>query len=330
MKKRVIGIILAVMIMLSVFVITPNDTVEAATTTETCWTVKSFNSKDHWDIDGAKTKSNWKFTGQWIKKKVNGSYKWFLKNTKTGKLMDGFVVCSSGTYYLDSKNGMYTNKIFTCGNTDSSFYFADSSGKIAINQFKKTTKLVNTTKTAKVQQIYYFGADGASYSKWNKINGKYYYFSDYEARYDGNNGILFGRNAAYRQINNIEDSIFEINGKKYSFTTDGVMRTGWIQNGKNYYFAQADGALKSPGWQKINNKWYYFDKYWTRVYSCRQTISGKTYLFGSDGVMKTNTWEKVNSSWYYYGANGIMLKNTSKKIGNKVYKFNKNGVCTNP
>jgi hypothetical protein len=90
----------------------------------------------------------------------------------------------------------------------------------------------------------------------------------------------------------------------YYLNASGVMQTGWIHDGKAWYYLAGNGAMKT-GWVKDNGSWY--------------CLSG-------NGAMIASKWFKdTDGSWYYLSGNGKML--TGKhKIGAKAYSFKSNGV----
>lgn len=154
---------------------------------------------------------------------------------------------------------------------------------------------------------YYFTKSGDLVTGWKQIDGKWYYFTPA----GDNRGIMA---TGWQQISNkwyylnggaMTTGWKQISGKWYYFGSSGVMATGWKQIGGVWYYFK-DGAM-ATGWQKISNKWYYFN-----------------------GGAMTTGWKKLSGKWYYFDANGKMLASTSKTIGGKVYKFNSSGVCTNP
>jgi hypothetical protein len=94
-------------------------------------------------------------------------------------------------------------------------------------------------------------------------------------------------------------------GKAWYYTNvNGEMQTGWIHDGKAWYYLAGNGAMKT-GWQKDNGSWYY--------------LSG-------NGAMVASTWfHDTDGSWYYLSGNGKML--TGKhNIGGKAYTFKSNGA----
>lgn len=90
-----------------------------------------------------------------------------------------------------------------------------------------------------------------------------------------------------------------LNHKKYFFHPDGILKTGWVEDGDNrrYY----PGNRASSGWQDIDNKRYYFT---------------------TDGLLVAGKWKKIKTKWYYFYADGALAKNTEVDG----YKVDKNGV----
>ena len=85
-------------------------------------------------------------------------------------------------------------------------------------------------------------------------------------------------------------------------------KVGWIQEGKHWWYRHVDGSYTKNGWEKINNKWYYFDK---------------------DGWMITG-WLETKDGWYYLKEDGSMAENEmmvipSKEHGQEVYCFGRDG-----
>ena len=154
---------------------------------------------------------------------------------------------------------------------------------------------------------------------WNKIDGKYYYCTEY--------GFVYS------------DGFYDIGSHRYYFDKNGVMQTGWIkdtvtdeQDGTVYtywYHAAAGGAI-DIGWKKIGDKWYYFDDYTGLMYTGWWYEDDKTYYLGDDGAMKTG-WIKetycyptsggstaTDVTWYYASSSGALVSGW-QKINNKWY-----------
>lgn len=85
----------------------------------------------------------------------------------------------------------------------------------------------------------------------------------------------------------------------YYVKADGTMAISEIVEGK--YYVGADGKWqKLKGWQKINNKWYYFN---------------------SKSVIQKLKWIKINNKWYYVDKSGVMQSS-------KWVSINKNGIIS--
>lgn len=67
------------------------------------------------------------------------------------------------------------------------------------------------------------------------------------------------------------------------------MKTGWLQEGNNWYYLDGSGAMKT-GWQQIGGKWYYLNS--NGVMVSNTTIDG--YYIGADG-----SWEENEQDLFY-------------------------------
>jgi hypothetical protein len=92
----------------------------------------------------------------------------------------------------------------------------------------------------------------------------------------------------------------------YYFASDGEMQTGWLydHNDKAWYYLAGNGAMKT-GWVRTDGSWYY--------------LSG-------NGAMVAAKWlHDTDGSWYYLSGNGKMLTG-KQSIGGKTYTFKANGA----
>lgn len=198
----------------------------------------------------------------------------------------------------------------------------------------------------------------AAENGWNKINGKWYFFTDIYGflygwcsyvSYQGNGPYFFDETTGAMQTGWLNR-----NNNWYYFKSSGLMVKGWQKIGNNWYYFNETGVLGSDfgamvtGWQKISGKWYYFNSSGAMVTGW-QKISGKWYYFNSSGAMLTG-WQKISNKWYYFESSGLMktgwlksggqwyyldssgamLASTTKTINGKSYTFDANGVCINP
>lgn len=138
-------------------------------------------------------------------------------------------------------------------------------------------------------------------SKWQSIDGKWYYF-------DGVGIMATGWT--------------KVGTSWYYLGTDGVMKTGWQKISNKWYYFNGSGAMLT-GWQKISGTWYYFDGLGAMLTGW-QKISGSWYYFDGLGKMQTG-WKSISGNWYYFDGLGKMQTGW-KNIGGKWYFFNSLGV----
>lgn len=202
---------------------------------------------------------------------------------------------------------------------------------------------VNTGKNGWVTEggyTYYYKND-EKLKGWQKINGKYYYFSSQA-------GALF------------KDTLLTSSKKNICYVDEDGVRVSnvWITwEGKKYYMAANGYAVK--GLQTISKKYYYFDPELAYLYKSKKVIAedGNIYYVGSNGRccdygFKTivengvkNTyyfasnaraykgWHTINGKKYYFyngtsQKSGVMAKSITLTSGSGVVSvFNANGVC---
>ena len=144
---------------------------------------------------------------------------------------------------------------------------------------------------------WYKYADG-SYprNKWDKINGKYYYFNVH--------GYLL---TGWQQLKGFGD--YKETSWYYFDPTNGDMQTGWQKiNGKWYYLDPAEGYMLT-GVQQVgkNNECYYFHPtngdMQTGWYQLPGTLGHPEpawfYFDPADGSMATG-WKQIDGKWYQF------------------------------
>lgn len=128
-----------------------------------------------------------------------------------------------------------------------------------------------------------------------------------------------------------------------------VSAKGWVQQGGNWYYQNADGDFVTEEIQASGNSKFYLGEDGAMVtdYFLESYGSGdNAYYFGSNGAMVTNTWVAIDPSvvsntgdyipdayWYYFQGTGKAVKATSGAtngvrkitIDGKKYLFNENG-----
>ena len=79
---------------------------------------------------------------------------------------------------------------------------------------------------------------------------------------------------------------------------------GFIEVGGEYFFKNTDGTYKT-GWYQEGNNWYYFDNLtFALVRNELREIDGKIYYFNENGVMETNRVITINGTNIYIDNNG--------------------------
>lgn len=105
-------------------------------------------------------------------------------------------------------------------------------------------------------------------SKWEKINGSWFYFND--------NGYA------------LRNQWFKDDDESWYWFKDGChMATGWEKVGDYWYYFGNDGRMKT-GWIQYFDKWYYCEV--------------------SSGKMVSQEVRQVDGKWYYFNAKGEMLE----------------------
>lgn len=107
----------------------------------------------------------------------------------------------------------------------------------------------------------------------------------------------------------VADCTKTINGHKYTFDENGVMRVGWYldsSTGKWYYYHPVNGDMLK-GWQKVGNAWYYMDPVSGQMYSSQWCYyNGEWYYLDPSGAMATG-WRYINGYWYFLKESGAMV-----------------------
>ena len=118
------------------------------------------------------------------------------------------------------------------------------------------------------------------------------------------------------------DGLVEIDGKIYSFDSQGYMETGWkLDNGEWHYYT-AWGACIGD-WAYVGGAYYYFDKNGV-MQTGWQTIDGGTYYLKDSGAMAVG-WQNVDGKWYYFTGLGNALTGWNF-INGGWYYLNEDGV----
>ncbi len=114
---------------------------------------------------------------------------------------------------------------------------------------------------------------------------------------------------------------------KYYVDDKGVRVTGKQKiDGKYYYFNKSTGELITKCWIKSGSKYYYARKSGALCTSGKKKIGSSYYYFSKKGVRKTGKINISGKTYYFDTSTGKMVKKAWVCIDGKYYYFNKNGV----
>lgn len=211
----------------------------------------------------------------------------------------------------------------------------------------------------------HFDKNGYLNTGWQNDNGSWYYFDP--------NYFLAIRDTPYQitdESNNTWVYYFDRDGIMQTeywyprevgiwsyFDKDGHMVYGWNQiayDQKDYqtHYFDSEG-IELVGWQKIDGKWYYFDKnvetygimetgwllYENTWYYLKATgemasdewVDAGKYYVDANGVYipgkvkVTGSWLKDNTGWWYRNTDGTYPRNQWQYIDGNWYHFDQNG-----
>ena len=253
---------------------------------------------------------------------------------------NGWQTIGGKTYYFENgKVSTGKKEVYDTKNGDYKTYFFNEDGALVTD-----TGIHDYCESWGGKRKVYVNNKGEVENGWKTIDGKTYYFDQY-------NGML--------------TNVHEIdNGDKkesYLFDNDGVLRkgTGLKEiDGKWYYFNK-DNSLAS-GWKTIDGKTYYFDTYSGRAKGSIRIYDSnhekyKVYLFNEDGALITEPgihtyhenwggerkiyvnnkgevqsgWQIIDGKTYYFDeSNGMVtwVHEINENDKNKSYLFDKDGV----
>lgn len=90
------------------------------------------------------------------------------------------------------------------------------------------------------------------------------------------------------------------------FKKDIVKSAGWLKDNNGWWYQNADGSYPKNDWMKISGTWYYFDGNGYAIRNSWKSINGKWYYFDDSCAMRTG-WVYVDNDWYYLDDSGVML-----------------------
>lgn len=238
--------------------------------------VETNNKKFYVDEHGAMVKNSWVAVPD-DDTDLDINYRWYYFG-------------NDGAAYKQTSSGVSTKTI------NGKKYAFDTDGKMLFGFVDESGSIV-TSDDAVLSSTYYFGTndDGEMKTGWMK-------YTEALTEYDNYDYVWIYYNTNGKKV---VDSTKNINGKKYSFDSNGVMNKEWnIASGSNatssqYFSSLDDGAMKKKTWvhavpsADINSTDYDDD-------------TARWFYVDASGKIVTNTTKKINNHWYVFDDTGIM------------------------
>ena len=208
----------------------------------------------------------------------NGTWVYYNRNEE--KVTETWQKSGDYWFYLDDNGEMATDSLID-DNDDT--YYVDINGVMVTNRWVAVDNENAGEENEPNQWWYYFGANGKAYKRSDSATG--------------------------------DVSLKTINGKKYTFDTDGKMQYGWVKDGETqhdenawqdseYFFGDENDGSMAEGWKEIAIK---DDQ-------------------AADLQPGDNYWDEDQTRWFYFKASGKKEKNqTGKTINGRKYGFDDYG-----
>ena len=208
----------------------------------------------------------------------NGTWVYYNRNEE--KVTEQWQKSGDYWYYLDDNGEMAVDSLI---DDNDSTYYVDINGVMVTNRWVAVDNENAGDENEPNQWWYYFGANGKAYKRSDSSTS--------------------------------DVSLKTINGKKYTFNTDGKMQYGWVKNGETqyddnswqdaeYYFGDENDGAMAEGWKEIAIK---DDQ-------------------ATDAQPGDNYWDEDQTRWFYFKASGKKEKNqTGKTINGRKYGFDEYG-----
>ena len=255
----------------------------------------------------------------------------------TNKLMKGFIGYNGDKYYTNS-SGILQSGMIKIG---SDWYYFDAS-----NQYKavagwytdKSTNLkyyFNPTTKIRAKGIttidgkkYFLGITKGKLMKgWINYNGLTYY-ADQETGELATNVTIVDNKPYFFGIttNKLMKGFIGYNGDKYYTNSSGILQSGMIKIGSDWYYFDASNQYKAvAGWytDKSTNLKYYFNPT-TKIAAKGVTlIDGKYYFFNTSNnncEQQFGMIDNKNNSYYADPTTGVLAEGLTE-INGQLYYF---------
>lgn len=243
-----------------------------------------------------------------------------------------------GYYYAFDENGDMITAVRTINKIR--YYFTPASQAVedtaAVTPNQTTLGRAVQDRWEKIDgKWYYFNGRGQQdlgKTGLQKINGSYYYLNKSAVpaaskwvRQQNGAWWYFGKNGKY---NSSLINSRKINGAYYYLNKKGIPCRNCFKTVKNkkYYYGASGRRAAYTGWKAIKKKQYYFSKkHYVVTKTGWQAIKGKSYYFSPKGSMYAKQWATIGGKQYYFKANGQMATGWAK-INGTYYYFTKSGT----
>ncbi|MBR2786018.1 MAG: hypothetical protein IKD76_00695 [Clostridia bacterium] len=234
--------------------------------------------------------------------------------TEDGYLLYGLVTIDGNKYYFDDY--MIKNDFRDIYNEDVCEYYRYYFDENGIMQ--ESNWLYSTN-----DKVYYKDENGNMASGLVEIDGKTYYFDQYENYMYMNTTLELNENGELPE-NPDEEVVYS-----YYFGEDGSLQTGIFTTiYDSVYYADESGKLEF-GFKYVNGNKYYFNysMYKDEFFSVENDGNVDEYYADENGVIKTSWFEKDEYRYYAY-EDGKLAKG-SVNIDGKKYHFEDNDYYLN-
>ena len=208
----------------------------------------------------------------------NGTWVYYNRNEE--RVRETWQKSGDYWFYLDDNGEMATDSLID-DNDDT--YYVDVNGVMVTNRWVAVDNENAGDENEPNQWWYYFGANGKAYKRSDSATN--------------------------------DVSLKTINGKKYTFDTDGKMQYGWVKDGEtqhdenawrdsDYFFGDENDGSMAEGWREI-----------AIVDDQAADLQPGDYF-----------WDEDQTRWFYFKASGKKEKDqTGKTINGRRYGFDEYG-----
>ena len=202
------------------------------------------------------------------------------------------------------------------------------------------------------EKVYFFDEEGIVQTGWQKIDGVEYYFSPetgerYENRVEEIDGIQYSFNEGgeYKIVEEevvlpeiapeedieteiIPEDAVDVEQETEKSIEESVpkVKTGWITDGENKYFADQNGVLYRNQIITFGNTWYYMGADGSVQKGYIKAANGSLYYGDPEtGMLKKSSWVETEGKRYYANERAELYKNQIITFGNTWYCMGQDG-----